>query len=126
MRFYLKFSNLANIQWKHVGPFDHKINILLLTDDIKMTYLSLLYCITKCIICSSTLTSSTMVKIKYLICWNTARITTPRIRLNQLSLPNRFTLNIMGECIQVRMFFYFIQSSFPHQKLINKKIQPVK
>lgn len=51
-----------------------------------------------------TITSCTMLKIKCLICWNTVRITTLRIRLTQLSLPNHYMLNRIGEFAQVRLF----------------------
>lgn len=53
----------------------------------------------------------TMLEIKCLICWNTVRITTLRIRLNQLSLPNHYMLNRIGECAQVRCLLTFISTS---------------
>lgn len=55
----------------------------------------------RCIFCWGR-AACTMLEIKCLICWNTVRITTPRIRLNQLSLPNHYMLNRIGECTQVR------------------------
>lgn len=48
-----------------------------------------------------------MLEIKCLICWNTVRITAPRIRLNQLSSPNHGMLNRIGARTQVRCLLTF-------------------